>query len=148
MPIELPKIGNYGRCISGQQCNEVKGCHCQNCTAYQSIELPKIENYGRYTNENYGHHMLKATVDSLTVWFSYETPVAFQVADGLVVVRQNDWGVTTGKHLSWIDGGSKDAKAKRVSSDVFTSLYQQALDSSQGVCIHGVPTNCGDCEVG
>ncbi|KKK97554.1 hypothetical protein LCGC14_2651560 [marine sediment metagenome] len=71
------------------------------------MSLPKIENYGKYNSDNYGRHCLKVTMERLTVWFSYNTPVAYQSNSSPIVVRQNDWGTTTGKHLNWIDGGNK-----------------------------------------
>lgn len=86
--------------------------------------LPKIDNYGKYSSENYGAHTLRVQVGLTTVWFSYVTPVAFQVDGGEKVVRENSWGPTTGKHLNWIDGGDKDS---RVSSDEFEKLYEKMV---------------------
>ena len=60
-------------------------------------------------------------VFGVTVWFSYLTPVAFRVGSNTVVVHQNDWGPTTGKHLNSIDGGHKSA---RVSADEFKRLWE------------------------
>ena len=50
--------------------------------------------------------------DSLRVWFSYKTPVAF-LANGKKVVSENQWGPTTGKHLNAIDNGDKKARLSR-----------------------------------
>lgn len=36
------------------------------------------------------------------IWFSYETPIAF-VKNNRAWISQNEWGVTTGKHLNEID---------------------------------------------
>lgn len=69
--------------------------------------LPTIGTYGNYASGNYGLNALRVTVGSLTVYFSYRTPVAFHVFGHNPVVRENDWGPTTGKHLNWIDGGKK-----------------------------------------
>ena len=67
----------------------------------------------------------KINIGTTTVWFSYETPIAFKNGTwSTLVVRENVWGTTTGKHLNWIDGGTKEAKANRVSSDEF----DRALD--------------------
>lgn len=52
------------------------------------------------------------------VYYSYRTPVAFKT-HGHVVVRENDWGPTTGKHLNAIDGGSREARKKRVPREAF-----------------------------
>ena len=50
--------------------------------------------------------------DSLRVWFSYKTPVAF-LANGAKVVSENQWGPTTGKHLNAIDNGDKKTRLPR-----------------------------------
>lgn len=62
----------------------------------------------------------------VTVWFSYQTPIAVAspVTNYRTVVRQNDWSSTTGKHLSFIDGGNK---ADRVPGDVFQALLAEVL---------------------
>jgi len=66
------------------------------------------------------------TLSGITIWFSYETPVAFTFR-GKRVVRVNDWSTTTGKHLNRIDGGGS-AQADRIPGDEFTSLLEHALD--------------------
>lgn len=69
----------------------------------------------------------------LTVWFSYETPIAFRDDNGLVV-RKNDsgtpsavWyaegGPTTGKHINYV----KCAKDKQVSGSEFMLALHNAL---------------------
>jgi len=62
-------------------------------------------NYGNYSSNNYGAHSLAFQLGDVTVYFSYETPVAFSAPGHGLVVRKNDWGPTSGKHLNWIDGG-------------------------------------------
>jgi hypothetical protein len=52
--------------------------------------------------------------NGFTYYFSYSTLVAFQHTLSGLVVRANAWGNTTGKHLNAIDGGSKEAKEKRI----------------------------------
>ena len=84
------------------------------------MNLPSFENYGEYMSENYGAHSLVFRTPKIDIYFSYKTPVAFNAGKGLVV-RQNDWSSTTGKHLNWIDGGG-DAKKKRISGDEFEKL--------------------------
>jgi hypothetical protein len=37
-------------------------------------------------------------------------------------VCENVWSVTTGRHLTWIDGGTPEAKKKRVSYSDFQKL--------------------------
>jgi len=82
----------------------------------------KFHNYGEYSSDNYGAHTLCFT-DSRgnDFYYSYKTLVAFRGSNGLVV-HQNRWGTTTGKHLNWIDGGQKDS---RVDNETFKKLYQE-----------------------
>ena len=62
-------------------------------------------------------------------FFSYETLVAFHHTNSGLVVRENIWGNTTGRHLNDIDGGAKDSGAltKRVAYlEDFTKALQDA----------------------
>lgn len=72
--------------------------------------VPTFDTYcARTTNEN----ALVFSFGAVDVFFSYRTPVAFRapsVNGGRAVVRRNEWGPTTGKHLNAIDGGDKDAR--------------------------------------
>lgn len=67
------------------------------------------------------------TIGDLTIWFSYETPIAFRVIGQPTIVRQNVWSTTTGKHLNRIDGGDKIAKERRVDSETFNRLLAAAV---------------------
>lgn len=87
------------------------------------INMPKIGTYGNYSSGNYGVHAMRVDLGNLSVWFSYQTPIAFQFDGQPRVVRQNDWATTTGKHLNAIDGGSRDAKKARVTGEEFERLY-------------------------
>lgn len=91
----------------------------------EDMSLPSISSYGQYSSDNYGAHCLRVDMGSVTVWFSYRTPVAFRVHGHNRVVRQNDWGPTTGKHLKWIDGGDK---RNRVDSDTFEKLWKEQVE--------------------
>ncbi len=88
------------------------------------MSLPKINTYGNYSSSNYGAHCLKIEMGPLTVWFSYQTPIAFQIIGQPLIVRQNDWGPTTGKHLNAIDNGNKKS---RVSAEAFTTTWDQLV---------------------
>lgn len=95
------------------------------------MTMPTIRTYGHYaggnySGRNYGTHALVVELGGVTVWFSYQTPVAFRVQDGKRVVRQNDWSTTTGKHLNWIDGGDK---ASRVTGEEFERLYREHVEN-------------------
>ena len=92
------------------------------------MELPTISNYGEYSgNGNYGAHSLLVDVGPLRVWYSYQTPVAFHVGGQRRVVRRNEWGTTTGKHLNWIDGGEKAQRAERVNTATFQRLWDEQV---------------------
>lgn len=85
------------------------------------MEMPTIQVY--YPPSK--HNAIYVTFGPLHVYFSYHTPVAFTVNYGRCIVRKNIWGTTTAKHLNHIDGGSKDAKRKRVSGPEFERLFKE-----------------------
>jgi len=92
--------------------------------------LPTWQVYGNYQSGNYGAHALVFTdAAGNDFYFSYRTLVAFRKCGDRVVVRQNDWSTTTGKHLNAIDGGNKKA---RLSSAAFEAAYQAAFGQSIG----------------
>lgn len=78
---------------------------------------------------NIGHTPNYATVEvgPVTLHFSYQTVIAFSTGETPLTVRENDWGPTTGKHLNRVDGGSADAKARRLPSLAFTQALRAAL---------------------
>ncbi len=70
--------------------------------------------------------------NGLRVWYSYKTPVAFLppgLGTGSVIVRENDWAQTTGKHINAIDGGSREAKKARICGADFEQRLAEALRS-------------------
>ena len=87
-----------------------------------SPELPSFTNYGNYSSSNYGVHTLRFDSPDGTFWFSYDTLVAFYHPSRGLVVHDNIWGPTTGKHLNWISADH----ARRVSTDEFNKLYAEA----------------------
>ena len=56
------------------------------------------------------------------VWFSYKTPIAFRTLTTGLVISENDWGPTTGKHLNSINPD----KSKRVSHVDFMDQLRNA----------------------
>jgi hypothetical protein len=58
---------------------------------------------------------------NLKVYYSYSTPIALEI-DGILKVSQNQWTVTTAKHLSWIDNGNKKDRLNR---EEFNQLLKQ-----------------------
>ena len=79
-----------------------------------------VARYGRGTNGTV------VFLGRLTVWFSYKTPVAFQVGGNPRVVRDNTWGPTTGAHLNEIDGGNK---AARIPGEAFEARLSAAMQA-------------------
>lgn len=67
---------------------------------------------------------VKVYTDRATVVYSYGTPMAFNVRGlGVWVVRHNDHGNTTARHLKELDGGGKAAK-DRVTKIVFDAIWK------------------------
>jgi hypothetical protein len=52
----------------------------------------------------------RADFNNRSVWFSYDVPIAYKDGNGKTIIRQNEWGPTTGKHLNVIDGGDKKSR--------------------------------------
>jgi len=67
----------------------------------------------------------KVSIAGNHFFFSYETLVAVRDNDGTLSVIQNYWGPTTGKHLNAIDGGSKEAKAERLTQGEFDQVVEE-----------------------
>lgn len=67
-------------------------------------------------------------IGDLSVFFSYKTPVAYQHVTGHRATSQNEWSNTTGKHLNSIDGGTAEAKAKRIPHAKFLEYLASVLE--------------------
>lgn len=66
-------------------------------------------------------------LNDVSVWFSYETPIAVQWVSGskiVLLVRKNEWSVTTGKHLNQIDGGNK---GERIDGKIFEKKLAKVI---------------------
>lgn len=87
------------------------------------MEIPQVSSYGDYSSDNYGVHTLQIKFSTFTLYYSYQTIVAYRDEQDGLVCTENDWGVTTGKHLNWIQPNHK----KRVSSDEFDFKLQEML---------------------
>jgi hypothetical protein len=94
-----------------------------------TIQLPSFQSYGNYSSSNYGVNALVfVDAEGRNFYFSYRTLVAASGPGvGGLIVRENDWGPTTGKHLNWIDGGSAEAKARRLSEEEFNARLEEVL---------------------
>jgi hypothetical protein len=85
--------------------------------------LPKISSYGNYDNSNYGAHTLRVCLGNMTIYYSYETIVAYDDNQDGLVCSENQWSTTTGKHLNWIQ---PDKKA-RINGETFGAMLTEAL---------------------
>lgn len=85
-------------------------------------------NYGDYSSDNYGANSIAIRMGTRTVYYSYNTVVAFRGTNSkgkdFDCVSQNRWGTTTGKHLNWIDGGDKKS---RLDKEEFDKQLQEFL---------------------
>ena len=85
-------------------------------------KIVSFTTYGNYSSNNYGVNALVFTdVNRIEYYFSYNTLVAFKHPSSDLVIRENIWGNTTGKHLNWID----DDKSKRVDTETFFEKLQE-----------------------
>jgi hypothetical protein len=58
------------------------------------------------------NNAVEVAIGDLTLYFSYETLIAYDDnVDGRVVCN-NIWSGTTGKHLNYVDGGDKSGRLK------------------------------------
>jgi len=60
--------------------------------------------------------------EAIKIYFSYETPIAF-ILNGELTIRQNDWSITTGKHLNAINSN----KEVRINSEEFNQVLESAV---------------------
>ncbi|RKZ28456.1 hypothetical protein DRQ26_01030 [bacterium] len=82
----------------------------------------KIWNYGNYSNSNYGSSRA-VKIGKLTLYFSYDTIVAFEEEYEGIKVCENVFSVTTGKHLNWLEPDKK----KRLPYDAFKKELEKTL---------------------
>lgn len=75
-----------------------------------------------------GPSSLQIILPGLTVWFSYDTPVAFLPHGGERMVSLNEWGQTTGKHLNAIDGGDKASRVPHQQLMEHLNLYFEDIE--------------------
>ena len=68
-------------------------------------------NYGNYSSDNYGANSIAIELGTRTIYYSYDTIVAFRGTNSKGVyfdcVIKNYWGTTTGKHLNFINPDKK-----------------------------------------
>lgn len=88
----------------------------------EALNKIKTWNYGNYSSSNYGSSRA-VQIGNLTLYFSYETIIAFNGTEGLRILK-NYWSTTTGRHLNAIDNGNKK---NRLDQENFNELLWQEL---------------------
>lgn len=102
----------------------------KNLTKEDNMEY--IGTYGNYsynTSESYQKSRASKWKDDLGIIYykSYSTIVAFEYPGHQLVVRDNVWSTTTGKHLNWIDGGNKKHRHDKEGFNKALELLKQKL---------------------
>lgn len=77
-----------------------------------------------YLDNSSANNAKMICIDDLRIYFSYKTIIVFYTPKSGLVVMQNYWSTTTGKHLNAIDGGNKK---NRVDQETFKKLYAETL---------------------
>jgi len=86
--------------------------------------LPTFSTYGNYSSDNYGAHAIKIDMGIFELYYSYQTIVAFYDPEFGLVVSENCWKTTTGKHLNAIEPNKK----LRLARTEFEKQLQLMLD--------------------
>ncbi len=84
------------------------------------MRLPSFWNYGDQRGKS-GINSLAFDLGSDIIYFSYKTIVAFSTLDTGLVVSENVWGITTGKHLNWIN---RDKKSRLPHQQFMDELHE------------------------
>lgn len=79
----------------------------------------------KWSDYGSGINTLCFDIGDYTFWYSYKTLVAFKAPEHPLVVCENVWTKTTGKHLNLIDGGRKN---ERVDSATFDRLVKELIE--------------------
>ena len=64
--------------------------------------------YTHPSNSNYGVNSIAVQMGPITFYFSYDTIVAYSAPGQGLVLSENVWGSTTGRHLNKIGGHGSD----------------------------------------
>jgi hypothetical protein len=81
-----------------------------------------IAPYGEYSG-NGRANAITVNIGDVRLYFSYRTVVAFTTPQTGLVVSENNWSTTTGKHLNWINPNKKF----RLKYDDFQKLLTKTL---------------------
>jgi hypothetical protein len=92
------------------------------------MEIPTIPTISHPTTRS---NFTVVEIGYRTYWFSYQTCVACQdwkhPRGPQLVVRRNEWGPTTGKHLDYIDGGAKSTRVDGLTFAAYLSESDRSM---------------------
>ena len=74
-------------------------------------------------NENSAKNFNMVEMGNKRFYFSYETCVAFYTTGTELVICENIWGTTTGKHLNWLNSDT----SIRVKRDEFITKLEEVM---------------------
>jgi hypothetical protein len=90
-------------------------------------ELPRVESYGTpHKTKHYGNlDTLKVTIpEVITLFYSYQTIIAYRDVEDGFVMSQNIWGSLTGGHMNLLSGDKK----LRIPHEEFEIKLQAAME--------------------
>ena len=87
----------------------------------ETLNKISMGNYGDYSSNNYGTSRY-VTIGQLTLYFSYETIIAFKEGSNFTIIK-NYWRKVTGRHLNCLD---RD-KSIRLSQEEFKEKLWKTL---------------------
>lgn len=93
--------------------------------------MPHISTYGNYDNLNYGAHCLQVEFAKFTIYYSYETIVAYWDYQDGTVCSENCWGTTTGRHLNLIQPDKKARKSREEFEKMFEAMILRNTNSGE-----------------
>jgi hypothetical protein len=70
---------------------------------------------------------MRVNLGKLSIYFSYQTPIAFFSPSTGWAARKNEWGQTTGRHLTIACSG---ANPPRASGEEFERLLEEAIEDA------------------
>lgn len=56
------------------------------------------------------NNAVEVGIGNVSLYFSYKTLIAYSDPQDGLVVCENAWSTTTGKHLNYVDGGNKKSR--------------------------------------
>ena len=89
----------------------------------EHMGLPEFGTYGHYATFNGSGHCLYFELGPIRLYYSYKTVVAFYTTHSGLVISENLWGSTTGKHLNWIN----EDKSNRIPRKEFEASLEDTL---------------------